>query len=87
MIDMDLIIFVLMILAITSAFFALEFDKRIYAIISLEVSTISIGLILMYINAIYAGLFHLLIYTGVLTVLFAASANFLEYKEEAVLDG
>lgn len=78
---MDYVILFLFIITITSAFLALELEKRIHAILSMGCSTISVGVLLIYVGANYVGVFHLLIYTGVLTVLFAVSANFLEKEE------
>lgn len=78
---MDFVILFLFIITIASAFLALELEKRIHAILSMGCATISVGVLLIYVGASYVGVFHLLIYTGVLTVLFAASANFLEKEE------
>ena len=80
---MDFVILSLLIISISSAFLSLELEKRIHAILSLGLSTICIGLLLIYIGAIFVGIFHLLIYTGVLTVLFASSANFLDKEERS----
>ena len=74
----DLVLAFLLILAIIFAFLAIEEEKRIYGIIYLAISTIVIGLIFIYLGAIYAGILHLIIYSGLLTVLFASTSNFVE---------
>lgn len=78
---MDYFILSTSILAIIFAVLAIDLEKRMLAIMSLEGCMLCIGILLLYKQAFYAGVFHLMIYTGVLTVLFAASANFLDKEE------
>ena len=78
---MDYFILTFLLFSIIAAYFSLELKERIHAILSMGLSTISIGILLLYLNATYAGIFHLMIYTGVLTVLFATSANFFGKEE------
>jgi len=44
------------------------------------ITTILTGLLFLYVGAIFAGVFQLLVYSGVLTVLFASSSYLLEIK-------
>ncbi len=74
----DLIIMVLFTTAIITGFLAVEVQKRINSIIWMIVSNVAIGLLFIYIGAQYLGVFQLLIYAGVLAVLFIATANFIE---------
>jgi NADH:ubiquinone oxidoreductase subunit 6 (subunit J) len=77
---MDLFIIILLSLIITFSFFAIEVEKRIIAIVFLGFASFFVGLVFIYVGALYAGIFHLLVYSGVLTVLFAAASNFVESK-------
>ncbi len=78
---MDYVILSFLVIAIVLAVLALDAEQRMLAIISLEGCTVCVGLLFLYVGALYVGVFHLLIYTGVLTVLFAVSSNYLDKEE------
>ncbi|MHA2089842.1 MAG: NADH-quinone oxidoreductase subunit J [Candidatus Kariarchaeaceae archaeon] len=75
---MDYVILILFSTAIISAFLSLESEKRINSLAFMVFSTSLIGILFLYAGALYAGVFQLLVYSGVLTVLFAATSYFLE---------
>ena len=74
----DVVILFLFLVAIIAGFLAVEVQVRINSIIWMIVSNIAIGLLFIYVGAQYLGVFQLLIYAGVLAVLFIATANFIE---------
>ena len=78
---MSAIIFILSIITIIFAFYALEAEDRLHSIVSIGLATISTGTIFLYLGAIYVAVFHLVVYSGVMTVLFAAIAHFLSEDE------
>lgn len=71
------IIFILSIITIIFSYYSLEAEDRLHSVISLGLATISAGCIFLYLGAIYVAVFHFLVYSGVMTVLFAALAHFL----------
>jgi NADH:ubiquinone oxidoreductase subunit 6 (subunit J) len=71
------IIFILSIVTIIFAYYSLETEDRLHSIVSLGFATISTGCIFLYLGAIYVAVFHLVVYSGVMTVLFAAIAHFV----------
>lgn len=78
---MSAIIFSLSIITIIFAFYALEAEDRLHSIVSIGLATISTGAIFLYLGAMYVAVFHLVVYSGVMTVLFAAVAHFLPEDE------
>ncbi|MCE7735493.1 MAG: NADH-quinone oxidoreductase subunit J [Candidatus Heimdallarchaeota archaeon] len=78
---MSTIIFILSIITIIFAFYALEAEDRLHSIVSIGLATISTGAIFLFLGAIYVAVFHLVVYSGVMTVLFAAVAHFLPEDE------
>lgn len=66
---------------VAMAITALEAEKSSRAIVALALSSISIGLIFLLLGAVYAAVFELLIYGGVLIILFMAVASFTEDPE------
>ena len=77
---MDYVILIGLLAVIVSAFLALEVNQRISSIAWLIASMIFLGSLFLYVGALYIGVFQLMIYAGVLTALFAATANFLEQR-------
>ena len=65
-------------IAIFFAFLAIEANTRLQSILLMVFSTIALGMLFIAIGAVYAGIFQLLVYSGVLSVLFAATAYILE---------
>ena len=65
-------------LGLLFSYIALEVEKRIYTVVYLLLATLAFGAILLYIEALYIGLFYILVYSGLLSVLFASISNFLE---------
>ena len=80
----SLILGTFFIIGILFAFLSLEIKSRLYTVILLLISTFSLGLLLLYIQAYVIGLFYILIYSGLLSVLFASVSNFLEDTENPV---
>ena len=79
---MDIVLGLLAACALLGTFATMEADRRTRAMIGLFVANASVGLIFLYLNAVYAGLFQLLIYAGVLVILFLSTAALLEVQEE-----
>lgn len=83
---MSATILLLCVITIIFAYYALEAEDRLHSVVSLGIMTISTGAIFLYLGAIYVAVFHLVVYSGVMTVLFAAVAHFLpetiEIEEE-----
>ena len=78
---MSITIFTLCVVTILFAYYSLEAEDRLHSVVSLGLTTISKGAIFMYIGAIYVAVFHLVVYSGVMTVLFAAVAHFMPETE------
>ena len=78
----DTTIIVLLTGALFAAFMAVEVQKAIYSILWMITSNASLGLLFLYVGAHYLAAFHLLVYAGVLAVLFASTANFVQQTEE-----
>lgn len=74
---MHYLLLLLLIAALVFAWIALEQKERINSLFFLILATSSIGLLYIYVGAIYSGVFQLLVYSGVLTVLFAATSYFV----------
>jgi NADH:ubiquinone oxidoreductase subunit 6 (subunit J) len=74
---MDYFIFIISLLAIISSFLAIEVEDRIKSILLLLTFSTVIGVGFIYVGALYSGIFQLLVYSGVITVLFAATAYFV----------
>ena len=81
---MPAVIFILSIITIIFAFYALEAEDRLHSIVSIGLATISTGAIFLYLGAIYVAVFHLVVYSGVMTVLFASVAHFLPEDKPAI---
>ena len=79
---MDYIILILFAATIFLAFLSISADNRIGVILFMVFAIICLGILFIYIGAIYAGILTLLVYAGVLTVLFAATAYTLETRKE-----
>lgn len=75
---MDYVIFILFSFVLLTAFLSLESEKRINSLVFMVFSTTTLGILFIYVGALYAGVFQLLVYAGVLTVLFSATSYFLE---------
>lgn len=74
----SLILVILFIIGLAFSFFALEVEERIYTVLYLLFATLCFGALLLYVQAIYIGLFYILIYSGLLSVLFASVSNLFE---------
>ena len=81
---MDYVIFILFSFVLLTAFLSLESEKRINSLAFMVFSTSTLGILFIYVGALYAGVFQLLVYAGVLTVLFSATSYFLE--SESILE-
>ena len=79
--SIEILIFALF--TIITAIVALEAERLSRAIVSLALSSIGIGMIFLSLGATYAGLFELLIYGGVLLILFLVVASFVESEDES----
>jgi len=79
-------ILILALFTIITAIVALEAERLSRAIVSLALSSIGIGVIFLLLGATYAGVFELLIYGGVLLILFLVVASFVESEDEPDLD-
>ena len=79
---MDYIILILFIITIILAFLSISAENRLGVILFMVFAMICLGLLFIYVGAIYAGILTLLVYAGVLTVLFAATAYTLETRKE-----
>lgn len=75
---MDFVIVIGFLVAASTALASLEIKERIQSLVLLLISTAAIGFLFIYVGAIYVGVFQLLVYSGVMTVLFAATSYFLE---------
>ena len=82
--SIEILVFALF--TIIAAIVALEAEKLSRAIVSLALSSIGIGVIFLFLGATYAGVFELLIYGGVLLILFLVVASFVESEDESDLD-
>ena len=85
---MNVLYIILFVIAIFFAFLAIEANTRLQSILLMVFSTIALGMLFIAIGAVYAGIFQLLVYSGVLSVLFAATAYILEtipVKEDEVI--
>jgi NADH:ubiquinone oxidoreductase subunit 6 (subunit J) len=82
--SIEILIFALF--TIIAAIVALEAERLSRAIVSLALSSIGIGTIFLFLGATYAGLFELLIYGGVLLILFLVVASFVESEDESGSD-
>jgi NADH-quinone oxidoreductase subunit J len=80
---MDIWILILLFIAISSALAAIISDNRLLAVLSLFISTLSIGLLYFHIGAKFVAVFQLLIYSGVLTVLFASISYLVEINQQS----
>ena len=79
---MDYIILILFAATIFLAFLSISADNRLGVILFMVSAIICLGLLFIYVGAVYAGIMTLLVYGGVLTVLFAATAYTLETRKE-----
>lgn len=64
------------------SFLSLEVEERMYTVILLLIGTLFFGVILLYSGAYIIGLFYLLVYSGLLSVLFASVSSFIEKDEQ-----
>ena len=78
---MAIMIFILCVLTIIFAYYSLEAEDRLHSVVSLGLTPISTGAIFLYLGAVYVAVFHLVVYSGVMTVLFAAVAHFMPEDE------
>ncbi len=83
---MDAIIAILCMTALIGAFVTLEAEKRTRAMVGLIVANASIGFVFIALEAFYAGMMQLLIYAGVLTILFLSTASLLENEQDQPAD-
>ena len=74
---MDYLLLVLLASGLIFALIALEQEERINSLFFLILATSAIGLLYIYVGALYSGVFQLLVYSGVLTVLFASTSYFV----------
>ncbi|MFX0117477.1 MAG: hypothetical protein ACFFB3_23220 [Candidatus Hodarchaeota archaeon] len=74
-------ILLLSIVAIASAIAALEAEKISRAIVALAIWSGALGFIFLHVGANYAAVYELLLYGGVLIVLFMVAASFTEHEE------
>jgi NADH:ubiquinone oxidoreductase subunit 6 (subunit J) len=79
----SLVLFLLFIGGLIFSFLALEVEERMYTIILLLIATLCFGFLLIYSQAYLIGLFYILIYSGILSVLFATASNFLETNDKS----
>ena len=77
----SLVLFLLFTGGLLFSFLSLEVKERMYTVIFLLIGTIFFGLILLYSQAYIIGIFYLLVYSGLLSVLFASVSNFIENSE------
>lgn len=80
------ILFILFSGGLLFSFISLEVEERMYTVISLLIGTLFFGAILLYSEAYIIGLFYLLVYSGLLSVLFASVSGFIERSEELQLE-
>ena len=78
----DYVLAFLCLVAVVGAFLTLETEKRQRAMIALFVANAAVGLLFMRLNAMYAASFQLLIYAGVLVILFLSTSALLEHHKE-----
>jgi NADH:ubiquinone oxidoreductase subunit 6 (subunit J) len=78
---MDYIILILFAATIFLAFLSISAENRMGVILFMVSAIICLGILFIYIGAVYAGILTLLVYGGVLTVLFAATAYTLETRK------
>ena len=64
------------------SFLSLEVEERLYTVILLLIGTLFFGVILLYSEAYIIGLFYLLVYSGLLSVLFASVSSFIEKNDQ-----
>ncbi len=74
----DIFVLILFAAAIIFAFLAMTADKSMNSIAFMVFATIAIGLLYMYVGATYVGIFQLIVYSGVLSVLFASTEYMLQ---------
>ena len=80
------ILFILFSGGLLFSFISLEVEERMYTVISLLIGTLFFGAILLYSEAYIIGLFYLLVYSGLLSDLFASVSGFIERSEELQLE-
>lgn len=73
-----IVLAILFIFGLIFSFVALEVEERIYTVVYLLLATLFFGAILLYVQAVFIGLFYILIYSGLLSVLFASVSHFVE---------
>lgn len=78
-----MILFLLFSGGLIASFLSLEVRERMYSVILLLIGTLFFGITLLYSQAFIIGLFYLLVYSGLLTVLFASVSNFIEIEERS----
>ena len=78
-----MILFLLLSGGLIASFLSLEVRERMYSVILLLIGTLFFGITLLYSQAFIIGLFYLLVYSGLLTVLFASVSNFIEIEERS----
>ena len=76
-----IVIAILFVLGLVFSYIALEVKERMYTVVFLLLATLCFGSLLLYIQAYFIGLFYILIYSGLLSVLFASVSNFLEQEK------
>jgi NADH:ubiquinone oxidoreductase subunit 6 (subunit J) len=79
-------IFILCVITIIFAYYSLEAEDRLHSVVSLGLTTVTTGAIFLYLGALYVAVFHLVVYSGVMTVLFAAVAHFLPEDDSLILE-
>lgn len=68
------------------SFLSLEVEERLYTVILLLIGTLFFGAILLYSEAYIIGLFYLLVYSGLLSVLFASVSSFIEKDDKVITE-
>ncbi len=66
------------------SYLSLEVEERLYTVILLLIGTLFFGAILLYSEAYIIGLFYLLVYSGLLSVLFASVSSFIEKNNQVI---
>ncbi|MHA2273733.1 MAG: hypothetical protein ACXACI_17940 [Candidatus Hodarchaeales archaeon] len=74
-------ILLLSLVSVASALAALEVERISRAIVALAIWSGAIGFIFLHVGANYAAVYMLLLYGGVLIVLFMVAASFAEHEK------
>jgi len=75
---MDLLLLLLLIVMLVSALLCLEVEDTTLMLLLLVVFATALGLAFVYVGAVFAGIFQLIIYAGVMTVLFIATVYMVD---------